>query len=63
MYINYTTTQTILPLDLGSCLPHNHLVFTVEKVVNELDDSLFKGFYHEEGRPSVWKKSDRKILR
>ena len=52
MYINYTTTQTILPLDLGSFLPHNHLVFTVEKVVNELDDTLFKGFYHKEGRPS-----------
>ena len=29
MYINYTTTQTILSLDLGSFLPHNHLVFTV----------------------------------
>ncbi len=52
MYINYNTNQTFLPLDLGSFLPHNHLVFTVEKVVNDLDDSIFKVFYHEDGRPS-----------
>lgn len=52
MYINYNTNQTILPLELSSFLPHHHLVFTVEKVVNDLDDSLLAGFYHEDGRPS-----------
>lgn len=52
MHINYNTNQTLLPLDLGSFLPRNHLVFTVEKVINDLDNSVFKDFYHNEGRPS-----------
>ena len=52
MYIHYNTNQTTLPLDLGSCLPPRHLVFTVEQVVNELEDKVFEQFYHTEGRPS-----------
>ncbi|WP_284120681.1 IS1182 family transposase [Streptococcus canis] len=52
MYIHYNTNQTTLPLELGSFLPANHVVFTIEKVVNELDNSVFEDFYHEFGRPS-----------
>lgn len=52
MYINYNTNQTTLPLELGSFLPQNHLVFTIEKIVNELENSIFNSFYHENGRPS-----------
>ena len=52
MHIHYNTNQTILPLELGSLLPQNHIVFTIEKVVNELDEAYFTSFYHEGGRPS-----------
>lgn len=52
MYIHYNTNQTTLPLELSAFLPHNHLVFTIEKVVNKLDDNAFLNFYHEFGRPS-----------
>lgn len=52
MHIHYNTNQTILPLELASCLPPNHIVFTIEMVVNELDDALFQSFYHDYGRPS-----------
>ena len=52
MYIHYNTNQTTLPLELSAFLPHNHLVFTIEKVVNKLDDNAFLNFYHEVGRPS-----------
>ncbi len=41
MHLHYNTNQTILPLELASCLPPNHIVFTIEMVVNELDDALF----------------------
>ncbi len=52
MHIHYNTNQTTLPLELTSCLPQNHIVFTIEKVVNELGEDCFAGFYHTFGRPS-----------
>lgn len=52
MHINYNTNQTTLPLELSACLPKNHVVFTIEKVVNELGDDHFQAFYHDFGRPS-----------
>ncbi|MFU2164994.1 hypothetical protein ACMZ6Z_09540 [Streptococcus pluranimalium] len=41
-----------MPLELSACLPQNHVVFTIEKVVNALEDSHFRTFYHDFGRPS-----------
>lgn len=52
MHINYNTNQTTLPLELSCCLPQNHVVFTIEQVVNELKDAHFQAFYHDFGRPS-----------
>ena len=52
MHIHYNTNQTTLPLEISSFLPQDHLVFTIEKVVNSLDDSHFHAFYHAFGRPS-----------
>lgn len=52
MYIHCNTNQTILPLELSACLPHNHVVFTIEQVVQELDERYFDRFYHEAGRSS-----------
>ena len=52
MHIHYNTNQTTLPLEINSFLPQDHLVFTIEKVVNSLDDSHFHAFYHAFGRPS-----------
>ncbi|BDD38892.1 hypothetical protein GUT183_11300 [Streptococcus ruminantium] len=52
MHINYNTNQTTLPLELSCCLPQNHVVFTIEQVVNELKDDHFQAFYHNFGRPS-----------
>ncbi len=52
MHINYNTNQTTLPLELSCCLPQNHVVFTIEQVVNELKDAHFQAFYHNFGRPS-----------
>ena len=46
------TNQTILSLEISSFLPQDHLVFTIEKVVNTLEDSHFHAFYHAFGRPS-----------
>ena len=39
MHIYYNTNQTTLPLEISSFLPQDHLVFTIEKVVNTLEDS------------------------
>ena len=52
MHIHYNTNQTTLPLEISSFLPQDHLVFTIEKVVNTLEDRHFHAFYHEFGRPS-----------
>uniref|UniRef100_UPI003977B9FF transposase n=1 Tax=Streptococcus suis TaxID=1307 RepID=UPI003977B9FF len=46
------THQTTLPLELACILPKDHIVFTIEKVVNALEDSHFQSFYHDFGRPS-----------
>lgn len=52
MHIRYNTNQTTLPLEISSFLPQDQLVFTIEKVVNTLEDSHFHAFYHAFGRPS-----------
>lgn len=52
MHINYNTNQTTLSLELSYCLPLNHVVFTIEQMVNELEDVHFQDFYHDFGRPS-----------
>ena len=50
MHIHYNTNQTTLPLEISSFLPQDHLVFTIEKVVNTLEDRHFHTFYHAFGR-------------
>nr|WP_228113851.1 transposase [Streptococcus mitis] len=52
MHIHYNTTQTTLPLEISFFLQQDHLVFTIEQVVNTLEDSHFHAFYHAFGRPS-----------
>ena len=52
MHIHYNTNQTTLPLEISSFLPQDHLVFTIEKVVNTLEERHFHAFYHNFGRPS-----------
>ena len=52
MPIHYNTNQTTIPLEISSFLPQDHLVFTIEKVVNTLEDCHFDAFYHAFGRPS-----------
>ncbi len=52
MHSHYNTNQTTLPLELSSYLPQDHIVFTIEKVVNELGEDCFDDFYHTFGRPS-----------
>ena len=51
MHIHYNTNQTTLPLEIRSFLPQDHLVFTIEKVVNTLEDCHFDAFYHAFGYP------------
>ncbi len=41
-----------MPLELSSYLPQDHIVFTIEKVVNELEEDGFDDFYHTFDRPS-----------
>ncbi|CVW26327.1 transposase [Streptococcus pneumoniae] len=57
MHIHYNTNQTTLPLEISSFLPQDHLVFTIEKVVNTLEDCHFHAFYHAFDRPSYHLKS------
>ncbi|CAM3421871.1 Transposase InsH N-terminal domain-containing protein [Streptococcus pluranimalium] len=52
MHSHYNTNQTTLPFELSSYLPQDHMVFTIEKVVNELGEDCFDDFYHTFGRPS-----------
>ena len=52
MPIHYNTNQTTIPLEISSFLPQDHLVFTIEKVVNTLEDCHFDAFYHSFGQPS-----------
>ena len=56
MHIHYNTNQTTLSLEISSFLPQDHLVFTIEKVVNTLEDSHFHAFYHAFSRPSYHSK-------
>ena len=51
MSIHYNTNQTTIPLEISSFLPQDHLVFTIEKVVNTLEDCHFDAFYHAFGYP------------
>ena len=51
MPIHYNTNQTTIPLEISSFLPQDHLVFTIEKVVNTLEDCHFDAFYHAFGYP------------
>ena len=51
MPIHYNTNQTTIPLEIRSFLPQDHLVFTIEKVVNTLEDCHFDAFYHAFGYP------------
>ena len=51
MHFHYNTNQTTLPLEISSFLPQDHLVFTIEKVVNTLEDCHFDAFYHAFGYP------------
>lgn len=52
MHIHYNTNQTSLPLEIACVLPSDHFVFTIEKVVNSLEELHFQTFYHDFGRPS-----------
>ena len=52
MHIHYNTNQTTLPLELACVLPQDHLVFTIEKVVNAMEEHHFHAFYQAFGRPS-----------
>ena len=52
MHIRYDTNQKTLPLKISSFLPQDYLVFTIEKVVNTLEDCHFHAFYHAFARPS-----------
>ena len=45
MHIHYNSNQTTLPLELACVLPQGHIVFTIEKVVNALEDGQFQSFY------------------
>ena len=45
MHIHYNTNQTTLPLELACVLPPDHIVFTIEKVVNTLKAGQFQSFY------------------
>nr|WP_232323277.1 hypothetical protein [Streptococcus sp. S784/96/1] len=38
-------------------MPQDHIVFTIEKVVNALEDSHFHAFYHDFGRLLITLKS------
>ena len=57
MPIHYNTNQTTIPLEISSFLPQDHLVFTIEKVVNTLEDCHFDAFYHSFGQPSYHPKN------
>ena len=52
MYVKYNMNQTILPLELGSCLDPNHIVFSIYDFVDSLDESYFKIFETQDGRPA-----------
>lgn len=52
MHIQYNTNQTTLPLEIASFLPQDHVVFTIETVVNDLSAEQFQNLYHDLGRPS-----------
>ena len=52
MYVKYNMNQTILPLELDSCLDPNHIVFSIYDFVDSLDESYFKIFETQDGRPA-----------
>ncbi|MBA2794992.1 hypothetical protein [Streptococcus porcinus] len=42
MHIHYNTDQTPLPLEIACTLPSDHVLFTIEKVVNSRDYLVYK---------------------
>lgn len=51
MHIRYDTNQETLLLEISSYLPQDYLVFTIEKVMNTLEDSRFYALCHDFGCP------------
>ncbi|MGT2906471.1 hypothetical protein [Streptococcus dentiloxodontae] len=62
MHICYRTNQTILALELSSCLPSSYAVFTIEKVSTEMSDEQFTLFHHALSRSSYLPKMLLAIL-
>lgn len=62
MYINYIMNQTCLPLELTAFLPENHIVFSIDKIVESLPSTTFEAIYHTYGRPSYHPKVVIKAL-
>ena len=51
MYIQYNMNQTSLPLELSTCIHHNHIVFSIYDFVDSLDEHYFEIFETQDGRP------------
>ncbi|SEL29387.1 hypothetical protein SAMN04488099_1171, partial [Alkalibacterium pelagium] len=52
MYTQYTMNQTTLPLEIDSLLPNNHIIYSINEVVEDLDDAHYRLIENDFGRPA-----------
>ncbi|WP_212883143.1 transposase, partial [Tetragenococcus halophilus] len=62
MYTHYTMNQTVLPLEISSFLPENHLVYSIHQVVEDLDTRSYELIKNDLGRPAFHPKILLKAL-
>ncbi|SEK75694.1 hypothetical protein SAMN04488099_109121, partial [Alkalibacterium pelagium] len=62
MYTQYTMNQTTLPLEIDSLLPNNHIIYSINEVVEDLDDAHYRLIENDFGRPAYHPKVLLKAL-
>lgn len=62
MYINYNMDQLILPMDLETMIPENHVSRTIHQQVEEIPEVAIQNWQMAEGRPSYHPKMMLKVI-
>ncbi|MCC5889023.1 MAG: IS1182 family transposase [Alkalibacterium sp.] len=62
MYTQYTMNQTTLPLEIDSLLPNNHIVYSINQVVEDLENTHYQLIANDFGRPAYHPKLLLKAL-
>lgn len=62
MYVKYNMNQTTLPIEIDSFLPNDHIVYSIDQVVEDLNDEAYQLIENDFGRPAYHPKVLLKTL-